>query len=337
MDAGKLPNDLLASLLKRLEPRDPRVIIGPGIGRDAAVIDAGGAKFLVAKSDPITFASDMIGWYAVHVNANDIACTGATPQWFLATVFLPEGAEASLAESIFGQMVQACDDLDIELVGGHMEITLGLTRPIVAGAMLGEVERDRLVKPDGGRPGDALILTKGIAIEGTGVLAREGGERLRRLGLSAQEIEVAKRYIVDPGISVLKEAMVACDAVRVHAMHDPTEGGLATALHEMAEASQCGIVVQVGEIEVMPLTRRVCAAADLDPMGLLASGALLLAVGDEEGDQTVRAIEEAGVPARRIGTLASPEVGVIMEGTGGRGHVPSFPRDEVARFLTQPD
>ena len=337
MDAGKLPNDLLASLLKRIERRDPRVIIGPGIGRDAAVIDAGGPKLLVAKSDPITFASDMIGWYAVHVNANDIACTGATPQWFLATVLLPEDADALLVESVLDQLIEACRDLSVELVGGHTEITLGLTRPIVAGAMLGMVERDRLVRPDGGRPGDALILTKGIAIEGTGVLAREAGERLQRLGVQAEEIEEAKGYIVDPGISVIKEARAACAAVQVHAMHDPTEGGLATALQEMAEASDCGIIVQEDAIEVFPLTRRFCEAADLDPIGLLGSGALLLAVAEEDCAEALRAIEAAGVPARRIGSLVSAEVGVIMEGNSGRSYVRRFPRDEVARFLTQPD
>jgi hydrogenase expression/formation protein HypE len=336
MDAGKLPNDLLASLLKRLERRDPRVLIGPGIGRDAAVIDAGGPKLLVAKSDPITFASDLIGWYAVHVNANDIACTGATPAWFLATVLLPEGAEASLAESIIGQLVEACADLGIELVGGHTEITLGLTRPIVAGAMLGEVERERLVRPDGGRPGDALIMTKGIAIEGTGILAREASERLRRLGVADEEIEAAKRYIVEPGISVLKEASAACDAVQVHAMHDPTEGGLAAALYEMAEANHCGILVQDSAVEVLSLTRRLCEAAELEAMGLLASGALLLAVAEADCAEALRAIESTGVPARRIGSLASEEVGAIMEGNGGRSYVRRFPRDEVARFLSQP-
>jgi hydrogenase expression/formation protein HypE len=336
MDAGKLPNDLLTSLLKRVERRDPRVIIGPGIGRDAAVIDASGAKLLVAKSDPITFASEMIGWYAVHVNANDIVCTGARPQWFLATVLLPEDATESLTESIFGQLLEACETLGIELIGGHTEITLGLDRPIVAGAMLGEVERERLVRPDGGRPGDALILTKGIAIEGTGVLAREAGERLQRLGLSAEEIEAAKRYIVEPGISVVKEATAACDAVRVHAMHDPTEGGLATALHEMAEANHCGILVREDAIEVLPLTRRLCEAAELDAMGLLASGALLLAVAEADCAEALRVIASAGVPARRLGSLVSAEVGVIMEGNSGRSYVRRFSRDEVARFLSQP-
>jgi len=339
MDVGKLPNDLLASLLSRVQPRDPRVIIGPGIGWDAAVIDTGGPRLLVAKTDPITFASDLIGWYAVHVNANDVACTGARPQWFLATVLLPEGSDATLAGSVFDQLVEACRALGVELVGGHTEITLGLTRPIVVGAMLGEVERDRLVRPDGGEPGDALILTKGIAIEGTSVLAREAAEQLRRAGVSPDEIGKAKRYIAEPGISIVKEAMAACNAarVRVHVMHDPTEGGLATALHEMAEANQCGILVEEEAIEVLPLTRVVCRAAGLHVLGLLASGALLLAVANDDCDTAVKAIEEAGVRARRIGSLVSADAGVIMTDKRGRKSVPRFPRDEVARFLTRSD
>src|SRR2546426_1338001 len=252
MDAGKLPNVTLARLLAKVQPGDPRVIVGPGIGRDAAVIDTGAPHLLVAKSDPITFASDMIGWYAVHVNANDIACTGARPDWFLATLLLPEDAKPKLAESIFVQLLEACEALEIELVGGHTEISAGLNRPLVIGAMLGQVERDRLVRPDGGRPGDALLLTKGIAIEGTGLLAREAAGRLARLGVSQEDLPNAAGYILDPGITVLKEAMAVCDTVRVHAMHDPTEGGLATALYEMAEANDCGILVDEDAVDVLP-------------------------------------------------------------------------------------
>ena len=346
MDVGKLPHDLLASLLERVQARDPRVLVGPGIGRDAAVIDTGGPLLLVAKSDPITFAGDLIGWYAVHVNANDIACTGARSEWLLATLLLPEDAKPELAESVFGQLVEACDALEIELVGGHTEISAGLDHPLVIGAMLGQVERDRLVRPDGGRPGDALLLTKGIAIEGTGLLAREAAGRLARLGVSQEDLQNAALYILDPGISVLKEAMAVCDTVRVHAMHDPTEGGLATALYEMAEANECGILVDEDAVEVLPLTRTLCRAASLDPLGLLASGALLVAVAEKDCERALEAIDSAGVPARRIGSLVRegqptvpplPEVMVIMGGKHGRRPLPHFPRDEVARFLTQPD
>jgi hydrogenase maturation factor len=335
MDVGKLPNDLLASLLGKVQSRDPRVVLGPGIGRDAAVIDNGGPKLLVAKTDPVTFASDLIGWYAVNVNANDIACMGARPAWLMTTILLPDGASAQLAETIFDQVTQACEALEIELVGGHTEITYRLDRPIVVGALLGEVERDRLVRPDGARPGDALILTKGIAIEGTAVLAREAVDELRRAGMTPSDIDAGKAYIFDPGISVVKEAIAAGKAVRVHAMHDPTEGGLATALYEMAAASGTGVSVHDERIRILPATRRLCDAAGLDPMGLLASGALLLAVADEDATKALESIRSAGVPAERIGTLLHQEDGVIMEGNIKPRPVPRFARDEVARFLTE--
>src|SRR3989337_983864 len=110
---------MLWELLATVQRRDPRVVVGPGIGRDAAVIDAGGPRLLVAKSHPIPFATDLSGWYAVHVNANDVACMGARPAWFLATILLPDGAAPELAESVFGQVLEACEALEIELVGGH--------------------------------------------------------------------------------------------------------------------------------------------------------------------------------------------------------------------------
>ncbi len=335
MEAGKLPNELLARLLARVQPRDPRVILGPGIGRDAAVIDNGGPRLLVAKTDPITFAADLIGWYAVHINANDIACMGARPSWLMTTVLLPVGAPPELAESIFDQVLDACEGLGIELVGGHTEITHRLDRPVVVAALLGEVERERLITPQGARPGDALILTKGIAIEGTAVLAREAPERLSALGMTAAEIAEAQQCLFEPGISVLREATAACEAVRVHAMHDPTEGGLATALFEMAEASGCGIAVDSSRIEVLPITRRLCEAAGLDPLGLLASGALLLAVAEEDAEPALAAVRAAGVSAERIGSIQPPGGGVIMSGDTNGRPFPRFARDEVARFFSE--
>ena len=335
MDVGKPPNEILATLLARVQRRDPRVVLGPGIGRDAAVIDHGGPKLLVAKSDPITFATDLIGRYAVHVNANDIACLGARPAWFLATILLPDGASPDLAETIFDQILETCEALDIELVGGHTEVTFRLDRPIVVGSLLGEVERDALVTPDGARPGDALLLAKGIAIEGTAVLAHEAAHGLAGLGVPSEVIERAAQYLLDPGISAVREAMAACQAVRVHAMHDPTEGGLATALYEMAEAAGLGIAVRAGKIDVLPETRILCERTGLDPMGLLASGALLLAVAAPDTEPALEAIRGTGAAASRIGSLVPAAQGVIMEVNDRQRPVPRFSQDEVARFLSQ--
>ena len=178
---GKLPPAVLQKLLARCPlPKHAGVVIGPRFGEDAAVIDLG-AKYLVAKTDPITFTAEHIGWYAANVNANDIATLGARPRWFLATLLLPERkATAALVRSVFNDILRACRTLGITLVGGHTEITTGLDRPIVVGQMLGEVEKAKLVRKESQRPGDLVILTKGVAIEGTAILAREKAALIER-------------------------------------------------------------------------------------------------------------------------------------------------------------
>lgn len=330
MKAGKLPSDLLASLLERL-PSDPRLLLGPGIGRDAAAIDLGNGRVLVSTTDPVTFATDQIGRYAVHVNANDVACLGARPAWFMATVLLPEKASPSLAETIFEEIRGACEELGVIAIGGHTEITLGLDRPIIAGAMLGETTAEALVRPDGAQAGDDLVLTKGIAIEGTALLALEAGEQLRARGVSERVIESAAKLLDDPGISVVRDAMTACQAVRVHAMHDPTEGGLATALLELGQASGLAINLNQEDVNILPETEEICRALDLDALGLLASGALLIAVAPEDCGRLCQTLGEAKITATRIGGLASLEGDAII-GSWNQP-VPRFGRDELARFL----
>jgi hydrogenase expression/formation protein HypE len=213
---------LLARLLAEAPVDDGRVLVGPATGFDCAVIDLG-STLLVMKSDPITFASEEIGWYLVQVNANDIATTGATPRWLLVTMLLPEGqATAALATAISRQIYTACRQIGVSVVGGHSEVTYSLDRPIVAGTVIGEVARERLVTPAGIRPGDRLLLTKGIPIEATAILAREFAGRLAGK-VSSVELEEARAFLTKPGTSVLREAQVAVQAGQVTAMHDPTE------------------------------------------------------------------------------------------------------------------
>jgi hydrogenase maturation factor len=335
---GKLPADHLARLLAHYALDDERVIMGPGVGRDAAVISfglpahGGAGRFLVAKTDPITFASDEIGWYAVHVNANDVACTGATVCWFLATLLLPEShTDATLVDTIFEQIAGACADLGVGLVGGHTEITYGIDRPIVVGCMLGEVAPEQLVRPDMVRSDDVLIVTKGIAVEGTAIIARERNEELAGLGESF--LERCRGFLYDPGISVVRDAAVATDAGNVHAMHDPTEGGLATGLWELAEAGEVGLVVDEAAIPVLPETQALCAQLELDPLGLIASGTLLLAVAPEDAVLILNALKDAKIAATRIGVITEQEPGVVLKSPAGKRPLPRFERDEIARLF----
>lgn len=332
LPVGKLPADLLQELLHKYTRPNARVIVGPGVGEDAAVIDFG-ERYLVAKTDPITFATDEIGWYAVNVNANDIACSGGVPRWLLVTALLPAGtADAEMAESIFAQLSQACQALDITLCGGHTEITYDLDRPILVGLMLGEVEPAKLVHSAGARPGDALILTKGIAIEGTALIAREKGDLLAG-EFPADFLQRCRQMLRTPGISVVREARLLHEHVEVHAMHDPTEGGLATALWELAAAAGVGLRVYGEEIPVLPETRALCERFGLNPLGLIASGALLAAVPAEEVGRAVQVLEEAGIPARHIGEVLPADEGVRLIRAGVDHPLPRFPRDEFARLV----
>ena len=178
LPVGKLPLEHLQSLLRHLPKHDPRLLIGPQIGEDAAVIDAGD-RYLVVATDPITFATDHIGNYAVHVNANDIAVLGARPLWFFVVMLLPENCTTpDLAETILADVRATCEELGVTLGGGHTEITQGLDRPILVGQMLGEVTPTRLVRKTRITVGDLILLTRSVAIEGTAILAREKSEQL---------------------------------------------------------------------------------------------------------------------------------------------------------------
>ena len=264
---GKLPAALLEELLQQQEPAtDPRLLIGPSPGEDAAVIDFG-ERLLIAKSDPITFATDAIGYYAVNVNANDIASMGGTPRWFLATLLLPEkGTTPDLVRDIFAQIREACRALQVTLVGGHTEITLGLDRPLICGQMLGETTRQALVTSAGAQVGDAVLLTKGYPLEGSAIIARERAAQLAAQGFAASDIACWQGLLFDPGISVVRDAAVLQQAVEVHAMHDPTEGGVATGLRELANASNVGLRLQADQLPLLPEGRILCDAFGLDPL-----------------------------------------------------------------------
>jgi hydrogenase maturation factor len=292
-----------------------------------------GERCLVAKSDPITFATDEIGWYVVHVNANDIATTGATPRWLLLTLLLPEKqTDWSLVEGIFSQVHEACQELGIVLCGGHTEITYDLNRPVAVGLMLGEVEKADLVLTAGAQAGDDVILTKGIAIEGTAVLAQELGESLtEQVGTGL--VTRARRFLKEPGISVVRDAQVVCRSGRPHAMHDPTEGGLATGLWELTQASHKGLLVDAAKIHRFPETETLCQVLDLDPLGVMASGALLVTVAPEESTRMVEALTGAGIGATIIGQVVDGPPVVQVRAPDGLRPMPTFERDELARLF----
>ena len=335
LPVGKLPLEHLRSLLRHPSKHDPRLLIGPQIGEDASVIDAGD-RYLVVATDPVTFATDQIGRYAVHVNANDVAVMGARPLWFVVVMLLPENRTTpELAEEIMADVRAACEELDVALGGGHTEITQGIDRPILVGQMLGEVAPTRLVRKTRIAKGDQILLTQGVAIEGTAILAREKPERLRDR-IDADVLARAARFLIEPGISVVSAALAAANVGEaVHAMHDPTEGGLATGLFELVAPGGLGLQVIRERIPVFPETNSICRALSLDPLKLLASGALLIAVAPDGADLVVRAIEATGAPAAVIGEVRPSTQGIAIVTNGNVEPLPPALRDEVARAFEE--
>jgi hydrogenase maturation factor len=333
LGVGKIPLKLLHNLLQKYAHDDPRVIIGARVGEDAAVIDMGN-RYLVVKSDPITFVTEDLGYYAVNVNANDIATYGAVPRWFLATMLLPEqNLSLESLEGIFSQIATACQSLNIALIGGHTEITYGLDRPIISGHMLGEVDKESLVTTAGAKPGDIIILTKGICIEGTSIIARIKMDDLLRRGYSPAEIKKARNFLFYPGISVVKDALVACQAGRINSMHDPTEGGLAMALHELAHAAQVGIIVEKDKIPLLPESVNLCQEYSLDPLGTISSGALLLTLPPQETEAVLTSLAQENIPAAIIGRITEDNGKVLLQDKEGIFPLPVYDKDEITKIF----
>ena len=333
LPVGKLRAETLERLFDKYAPGDERVVVGPKIGEDAAVIEMGD-RYLVATTDPITFATDQIGWYALQVNANDLAVRGARPRWFLATLLLPEQATTdALVEQIFSQIGRACQELEVSLVGGHTEVTHGLDRPIVVGTMLGEVAKDGLVTTRGARVGDSLLLTKGIPLEGAAIIAREKEAELVRRGVPGALIERARNFLHRPGISVVPEALLAVELAPVHSMHDPTEGGVATALRELAQASDVGLRVERERIPLLPEGERLCRELGLDPLGTIASGSLLLAMAPADAAVVLHALAREGIDCAFVGQVVPEREGVTLVEGGRSRPMPVFAQDEITKLF----
>jgi hydrogenase expression/formation protein HypE len=332
LPAGKLPSWLLRKVLP-VSARDPDLLVGPGVGRDAAAIAVGG-RVVVAKNDPITFASEGGAAHLVEVNANDVACMGATPRWLLVTALLPQGVTPADVLNQFAELRETCRHRSVELIGGHTEIVPGLARPILVGMMLGDADPRELLRPGEAQPGDVLLITKGLAIEGTALLARECADVLQEQ-MGKELVRAAARLLEQPGISVVAEAEIARRTGKVTALHDPTEGGFASAVRELAVVSGAGVEIDAEAIPILDETRAVAEVLGIDPLGLLASGSLLIATRAEGVTTIVRDIEAAGIPVSVVGRLTEdPHDATLIEG-GERRPLPEFAVDEVARVLSE--
>ncbi len=328
---GKLPNDMLENFLGRFQIEDSALLIQPGVGEDIAAADISREEVLILKSDPITFATDAIGKYAVAVNANDLATAGAVPRWFITTLLFPVGSTGSKIWHVMKELNEVSQKFGIILCGGHTEITDAVTRPVVIGSLAGTVAKNKLIDKGNLCEGDKVLMTKSVAVEGTAIIAREFGEDLRYKGFRDSEILECKNFL--DHISIVEEAGIACKTGGVSAMHDVTEGGLATAVTELSIAGQHQIRIHMESIPVFDQTRRLCQAFGLSPLGLIGSGSLLICCRPEKTDTVTQAIREAGIPATCIGEVMEKGHGVVAWEDSGPVEWPHFEVDELARLF----
>ncbi|RLF07597.1 MAG: AIR synthase, partial [Thermoprotei archaeon] len=287
---------------------DKRVLVGPGVGEDAAIIDMGD-RVLVAHCDPITGATRNLGWLAVNVAANDVASKGARPRWLLLALLLREGAERGELEAILSQVDEACRRLGVAVVGGHTELVVGLPRTVAAATVMGEAPKDRFVTSSGARPGDVLLVTKGACIEGAAVMAHELADAASK-ALSPGELDYLRSFTWR--ISVVPEAMAAVEAGGVTAMHDATEGGVLGAVQELAWASNVGVEVYEEKIGVDPVVRRLCETLGVDPLRTISSGTLIIAAEPSRARHVAEAVGRAGVEVYEVGVATEPSRGVRL-------------------------
>ena len=326
---GKLPPSFLEKYVWRRHGRDdPRVLVGPGIGEDAAVIDMGD-RVLVLHSDPITEAVEGIGWLALNIAANDVATAGAKPLWASVTILLPEGFSEKLLDEITGDLHRAAEELGVSIVGGHTEEAPRLDRPILVVTMLGEAPRDRYVRTGGAKPGDAVLVVKSAGLEGTSILAKDFRDVLESQGIGDNLLEKAAGFAAE--VSIVREALLLAE-MGATSLHDPTEGGLIGGLVEVALASGKTLEVWEKDVPVKPETRRICEALGLDPLKLISSGALIATVPPEKLGQVKEALNSMGIEYGVAGRVHEGAAKLIIHRIEGRTEeYEEPPVDELAR------
>jgi hydrogenase maturation factor len=327
---GKIPPRVLRTLLERLGG-GAGLDIAPAAGEDAAVATVGSEPRLVLAADPVTFPTADPGWHAVIVNANDVAATGGECRWFLSHLLAPPGTTEDRIAAIAEGVRRGCEEVGAVAAGGHTEITSAVTREVVAGTMVGVATSERIKPAGGAQEGDMLVVTKGIAVEATAIVAAERSDEVRRVfGDDFQRR--AAGFATEPGISVVAEARVAAGMLDVHAMHDVTEGGIATAVREMADAAELGVVLAEAEIPRFYESKRLMTHFGLDILGAIGSGALLIACAEPETGTLLERLQEAGTPGYAVGRFVRRSAGIRLVRGSVRREMPVFAADELTRL-----
>ena len=318
MEIGKVPENVLKrSILKQIKTKRPEVLVGADVGEDCAIVGLQPDEVMVLSTDPITGTTKEMGRWAVMISANDIASSGAEVIGVLVCALLPPRIREIKIRELMQEIEACCQELNIQVVGGHTEVTDAVNRPVLSVTGIGKVKKDRMLPTKGAKPGQDIVITKWVALEGTAILAKEKEEELLQK-FPAFLIEEAKGY--SQYLSIIKEAAIAGKS-NVSAMHDITEGGVFGALWEMAESAGVGLTIDLKKIPIKQATVEICNYFDVNPYEMMSSGSLMLAA--DNGYDLVRVLEEAGIHAAVIGKVTEGNDRVVTNG-------------EETRFLEPP-
>ncbi|MGC8607023.1 MAG: AIR synthase family protein [Vulcanisaeta sp.] len=326
----KLSNDALRRIIfASLGVKDEDVIVGPRIGEDAAIVRIGD-KYMAVHTDPITGAIEGIGWLAINIVANDIAVRGIRPRWFLLTLLLPHGVNEDGIRTIMTDANRALTELGGSLIGGHTEYTPGIDRVIASTTAMGI--GNNYVTTSGAKPGDLVLVTKYVAMEGTAVLANDFEEDLIRRGVPKEVINKAREFLKE--VSVVKEALEIADIV--NSMHDPTEGGLIQGLLEIAETSNVRLRIHIDKIPALPETLRIFNVLGIDPLKSLSSGMLVATIPKEHVNIATNRLEKLGINYSVIGEVVNGKPGVeLIRDETVINEVHGFIEDDVMKLWHQ--
>jgi len=297
MESGKVPNDILNKIvLSKINMFRKDVILRPGIGEDCAAIDFG-EYACVLSTDPITAAANDVGQLSVHISCNDIASCGVEPLGLMVTILCPVGTTEEKLENVMEQICLTASELNVEIIGGHTEVTPAVNRIVISTTCIGKALKDDIVSSTGARPGDSIVMTKSAGLEGTAIIANDFEHKLVGI-INNDELNLAKSFI--KSISVVKEGVLA-GKFGATSMHDITEGGVLGAAWEVAEASGAGVILNKDIIPVETVTKTICKALDLDVLKLISSGCMFITCADGEG--LVKLLESNNIKATVIGTI----------------------------------
>lgn len=309
MKIGKIPESILKrSVLKQINHRREEVLVGPAIGEDCSIISLKGDEVFVMSTDPITGTVQDIGTLAVHITANDIASSGAEIIGIMLSVLLPEDTSEAELKSMMNDVDKVCDELSIEVLGGHTEVTKAVNQPIITVTGVGKMKKVDMIKTSGAKAGQEIVMTKWAGLEGTAILAKaKEQELLTKYSLSfIKEAQNLLNYI-----SVVPESRVAM-SVGVTSMHDVTEGGIFGALWEIGVASKVGIEVNLQKIQLKQETVEICEFFDLNPYMLISSGSMLIV--SDKANLLVERLGDEGIAATVIGRITEGNDRIVING-----------------------